>query len=265
MPQHDLFPNNQFAGNAATMRGGIGSHHSADAGTVEWLTPPALIDALGGADSFDLDPCSPESRPWPTARRHYTKSDNGLLLPWCGRVFLNPPYSTAELTRWMARMAEHNHGTALIFARTETEAFFSYVWERAAAVLFLRGRINFHHLDGARAKANSGAPLVLIAYGMDDADILACEPVEGQFVPLRIPRSVLGATIEAPTWRELVEQLLQRHRGPVPLSDLYRAAAAHPKAKGNRHYQEKIRQVLQQGTAFRRAGPGLWGLSDATA
>ncbi|MDG4853840.1 MULTISPECIES: hypothetical protein [unclassified Mesorhizobium] len=42
----------------------IGSHQSAAAGTDVWLTPPALLAALGGAESFDLDPCAPLDRPW---------------------------------------------------------------------------------------------------------------------------------------------------------------------------------------------------------
>ncbi|WP_280940170.1 hypothetical protein [Mesorhizobium sp. WSM1293] len=41
----------------------IGSHHSARAGTDVWLTPPAILAALGGAESFDLDPCAPLDRP----------------------------------------------------------------------------------------------------------------------------------------------------------------------------------------------------------
>lgn len=52
--------------------------------TNEWLTPPWLLDVLG---PFDLDPCSPIRRPWPTADMHYTAEDDGLSQPWHGRVF----------------------------------------------------------------------------------------------------------------------------------------------------------------------------------
>lgn len=137
---------------SAPLFAGIGGHQSARSRTDEWLTPPEVIAALGGADSFDLDPCSPIDRPWPTARRHLTIVDNGLIQPWDGRVFLNPPYSTSVIGQWLARMADHNRGIALIFARTETDAFFRNVWERASALLFMRGRINFHLVDGRRAR-----------------------------------------------------------------------------------------------------------------
>lgn len=174
-----------FAGFGNAAGRGIGGHHSASSATDEWLTPPAVIEALGGADSFDLDPCAPEPQPYPTAKQVYTARQNGLTLPWHGRVYLNPPYSPKLLQGFLARMVGHGRGTALIFARTETDAFFRFVWDEATAVLFLRGRLNFHHLDGTRAKANSGAPSVLIAYGMADADILAAGRIPGKFIQLR--------------------------------------------------------------------------------
>lgn len=165
---------------------GMGGHQSADMLKDEWLTPPEIIDALGGAYTFDLDPCSPINRPWPTARVHYTITDNGLTRPWTGRVWFNPPYGGPKIIGpWMRRIAEHGYGTALIFARTETDLFFETVWKRATAVLFLRGRLYFHHVDGKRADANAGAPSVLIAYGGQDAEILKSCKIAGQFVSLK--------------------------------------------------------------------------------
>ncbi len=237
---------------------GIGGHHSPRSTTDEWLTPPAVLDALGGWQSFGLDPCAPINRPWPTARHHYTVADNGLRRPWrgFGRIWLNPPYSTDALRRWLARMAEHNHGTALIFARTETETFFDYVWGQAAAVLFLKGRLNFHYLDGRRANKNSGAPSVLIAYGMDDADVLAGGAIAGQFVPLRIPRSVLVEAIGG-TWREMLAGWMQTQRGAVALSELYKLFARHPRTRSNPTWRATLRRTLQEGP-FRRVGRGVW-------
>lgn len=164
---------------------GMGSHQSASMLKDEWLTPPEIIEALGGPASFALDPCSPIVRPWPTAREHYTIVDNGLVKPWHGRVWFNPPYGGPKIVGpWMRRMAEHGEGTTLIFARTETELFFEQVWSKASALLFLRGRLYFHHVDGTRAGANAGAPSVLIAYGAKDAEILKACPLAGQFIAL---------------------------------------------------------------------------------
>lgn len=163
-------------------RRGMGGHQSPASDKDEWLTPPAILKALG---PFDLDPCAPVKRPWPMATEHYTIQDSGLLRRWRGRVWLNPPYGPPNVVRpWMNRMVEHNHGTALIFARTETDMFFETVWAHASALLFLRGRLFFHHVDGTVAEHNAGAPSVLCAYGQVDAEQLYVCGIPGQYIRL---------------------------------------------------------------------------------
>ncbi len=159
---------------------GMGGHHSARADKDEWLTPPELLRALG---DFDLDPCSPVNRPWPTAARHLTWQDNGLLVEWKGRVWCNPPYGR-EAGRWLARCAEHGNATALIFARTETADWQAHVWAKADAILFLFGRLHFHHVDGRRAAANSGAPSALISYNAENTRFLENSQLPGRLIRL---------------------------------------------------------------------------------
>jgi len=144
----------------------IGSHHSAKPKNDEWLTPQWVVESLG---PFDLDPCSPINRPWDTATKHFNLHDNGLMQPWDGFVWLNPPYGK-ETGAWLDKLALHGNGIALIFARTETDMFFSTVWSKATSVKFIKGRLFFHYVDGRKARANSGAPSVLVAYG-EEADI----------------------------------------------------------------------------------------------
>jgi hypothetical protein len=85
----------------------------------------------------------------------------------------------------MGRLATHGVGTALLAARTETATFFRAVWPCASALLFLRSRPHFHYPTGERAAANSGAPVVLIAYGEHDAAQLRACGLRGQFIRLR--------------------------------------------------------------------------------
>lgn len=160
----------------------IGAHQSANSRTTTWLTPPSLIEALG---PFDLDPCCPPGMPWRTAATMLTEDDDGLFTPWPddARVWLNPPYGTGEIEPWLEKMALHpGGGIALIFARTETAAFHNFVWPYAKALLFIAGRLHFHRADGSRAKANSGAPSVLIAYSPADAARLRASRIGGAFV-----------------------------------------------------------------------------------
>lgn len=165
---------------AGLERRGMASHERVGNGKDEWLTPQEIVQSLG---AFDLDPCSPIKRPWPTAGNHYTIADDGLKQKWFGRVWLNPPYGD-ETEKWMKRLAEHGNGIALIFARTETATWFEWVWPKATAVLFFRGRIAFCHVDGHRAQTSAGAPSALIAYGQHNADVLRASKIEGRYVAL---------------------------------------------------------------------------------
>jgi len=86
-------------------------------------------------------------------------------------------------------MVEHGNGIALVPARTETAMFFECVWGAADAVLFLKGRPHFYRTDGSRAPFNSGAPIVLIAYGLQN--VAALERSElGFVVPAARPNRI---------------------------------------------------------------------------
>ena len=141
----------------------------------QWLTPPALLKALG---PFDLDPCAPINRPWPMARNHYTILDDGLNQPWEGRVWLNPPYGK-EVFIWLEKMATHQGGgIALIFARTETIGFHKTVWAKAHSVYFLRGRLSFCFVTGEKA-GPANAPSCLVSYSEADTAKLASLEISG--------------------------------------------------------------------------------------
>lgn len=148
---------------------GLSAHQSARMKSATWLTPPEWIRALG---PFDTDPCCPPVMPWPTAFRMLSEAQDGLQAAWEGRVWLNPPFGQ-EWPAWVEKLADHGNGIALIPARTETEAFYRLVWNRAAAICFVKGRPHFHREDGTRASFNSGAPIALVAYGFDNVDALA--------------------------------------------------------------------------------------------
>lgn len=149
-------------------------------GKDEWLTPPGLIKSLG---DFDLDPCSPIIRPWDTAKNHFNINDNGLIKDWFGRVWCNPPYGK-HTDEWLEKAATYGNATCLVFARTETKMFFKCVWDKADAVLFIKGRLKFHHVDG-RQGDSAGAPSVLIAYGQNNVDMLKNCDIKGKFIQLR--------------------------------------------------------------------------------
>lgn len=175
-------------------RAGLGSHHATVGITDEWFTPPWVFDALGV--TFGLDPCAPPvpHALWLPVQARYTKADDGLVLPWAGRVWLNPPYGR-EIERWMRKLAAHGNGIALVPGRTDT-GWYHAVMPAAAAKVELKSRITFipgpgnPGADPERTNGNSGAPSILIAFGQWAADVILGADLVGICYRNRTPRPV---------------------------------------------------------------------------
>jgi hypothetical protein len=137
-------------------------HERPHGASVEWYTPPEVFQALG--ISFDLDPAAPVGGlPWVPARHFLSQADDGLIQPWTGRIWLNPPYGRG-VHRWLERLALHGDGLALVFARTDTR-WYQEIVRRATALCFIAGRLSFIGPDGSRV-GKAGAPSVLLAFGL---------------------------------------------------------------------------------------------------
>jgi hypothetical protein len=145
----------------------------------EWYTPPDLFDAL--RLTFALDPAAPAGGvPWIPARRHFCRDEDGLTQPWRGRVWLNPPYGR-QTGRWLARLADHGDGLALVFARTDT-AWFQRIAAEASALCFIGGRLRFHRPDGTPGDT-APSPSLLVAFGLPCALGLAEAGLGQTFMP----------------------------------------------------------------------------------
>lgn len=147
--------------------------------TDEWYTPREVVGALG---EFDLDPCTP-SRQFYTAKECYTKAEDGLKMPWHGRVWCNPPYSRKLIAPFIRKMAEHGNGVALIFNRMDIALWHEVIFPTATAMLVMRGRLKFFRSDGAQGDA-AGCGSVLVAWGEDNAETLRTSIIDGKFIRL---------------------------------------------------------------------------------
>lgn len=67
------------------------------------------------------------------------------------------------------------------------------------------------------------------------------------------------------SWRDLVFATIQHNGGQMSLPDLYDALKDSAKAKGNAHWQEKIRQTVQNIRNFVRMERGCYALAPAVA
>ena len=73
----------------------------------EWTTPKDLFDELNEEFHFTLDAASSHENA--LCEKHYTKEEDGLVQPWEGNVFCNPPYGN-EIGKWMRKAAETDEG-----------------------------------------------------------------------------------------------------------------------------------------------------------
>jgi len=146
-----------------------------------WLTPPAVVEALG---AFDLDPCGAPGHV--LAGRTYLQEngDDGLIDPWFGRVWLNPPYGRTMRT-WIERLVGHGTGTALIPVAAGTKLWQEVVFREASAIHFYRHRIKFLRRDGQDDAMVSPQASAIVAFGTDDADAVLTSGLPGVALDLR--------------------------------------------------------------------------------
>lgn len=144
-----------------------------------WLTPRWILQALG---PFDLDPCAAEECPtWTGCGRSFVKSTDGLIQPWQGRVFMNPPYS--DVAPWLLKHSLHGPGgVSLVPASVESRMWREFVWPRARGILLLSGRTRFSNPDGSVTTGRPLCSVALIGWGSYDAGVLACCQLAGVFL-----------------------------------------------------------------------------------
>lgn len=154
-----------------------GVHFSSE--SKEWYTPQPIIDrVLQTFDGvIDLDPCSNPgpARPVVPAARVYTAAENGLIQPWAGRVYMNPPYGRGKtgIEPWAHKFAlayeeeEMLAGIATVPARTDTDWWVQF---RDGLVCFVNGRIKFGVGEAATASEHGAPfPTAIVFLGNDEA------------------------------------------------------------------------------------------------
>lgn len=117
--------------------------------SVIWETPQDLFDKLNAEFHFDLDVCAlPENA---KCEKYYTPEDDGLLQPWNGICWCNPPYGRT-IGKWIQKAYETFAvgGTVVMLlpARTDTKWFHEYIYNKAE-IRFIKGRLKFGNSKNA--------------------------------------------------------------------------------------------------------------------
>jgi site-specific DNA-methyltransferase (adenine-specific) len=110
-----------------------------------WATPIEFFRQLDAEFNFNLDPCCfPHSA---RCDRYWTPQEDGLVQPWRGRVYCNPPYGR-QIARWFVKgRHEIAIGNAevvvyLVPSRTDTRWWHDHAMH-ATEQRFVRGRLKF--------------------------------------------------------------------------------------------------------------------------
>jgi ParB family chromosome partitioning protein len=132
-------------------------------GNNEWFTPPQYIEAAREVMvEIDLDPAThPVAQQTVRAISHYTAADNGLVQPWHGRVWLNPPYAAPLVGQFIAKLVEEvtarNVAQAIVLTHNYTDgAWFHHAESAADLLCFTRGRVKFVDPDGDECMPTQG-------------------------------------------------------------------------------------------------------------
>jgi phage N-6-adenine-methyltransferase len=125
---------------------------------VDWETPAELYAVLNAEFHFDLDPCANCQNA--KCARYFTENDDGLLQPWTGIVWVNPPYGRG-IAHWLDKaLLSANAGATvvcLVPARTDTRWWHRYCMS-SDEIRLLDRRLTF---AGADNKATFPAAIVV--------------------------------------------------------------------------------------------------------
>lgn len=132
-------------------------HVAFNSGNNEWYTPADIIESARKVlGTIDLDPASSGiANETVKADTFFTAEDDGLAHEWTGNIWLNPPYASGLIEKFIDKLLESKFNQAIVLVNNSTDTeWFMRLAKRATAVVFPKGRVKFYKPDGT-----VGAPL----------------------------------------------------------------------------------------------------------
>ena len=144
-----------------------------NSGNNEWYTPSEFIEAARlTMGSIDLDPASNDiANNVVKASEYFTIETDGLSCEWHGNIWLNPPYSSDLIGRFIMKLVDEreNYDQAVVLVNNATETeWFRKLITIADAVCFPKGRVKFYTPNGETGAPLQGQAVVYIGENVDE-------------------------------------------------------------------------------------------------
>jgi phage N-6-adenine-methyltransferase len=134
-----------------------------------WKTPDSLYNELNTEFNFDFDPC-------PLNIGVVTPDNDGLLVEWGLKNFVNPPYSLKLKTAFVKKAVEFKNKrrvcVLLLPVSTSTKLFHDIILPNANEIRFIKGRVKFEGI-------NTFGKMVSNKCGMHDSMIVVFDGRKG--------------------------------------------------------------------------------------
>lgn len=142
-------------------------HVSFNSGNNEWYTPAEFIEAAREAmGNIDVDPASNDiAQEVVKADTYYTAETNGLDKTWTGNVWMNPPYASELIGKFIDKLVfeKKNYEQAIVLVNNATETeWFNKIISIASVVCFPKSRVKFYMPDGKTGTPLQGQAVIYI-------------------------------------------------------------------------------------------------------
>ena len=121
-----------------------------------WATPKEFYDKLNVEFLFDFDPC-------PLNTNEITSDNDGLLIEWGKKNYINPPYNRklkeAFVIKAINESKKGNICVMLLPVSTSTKLFHNYILPNAKEIRFIKGRIKFIGINTKGELVNNKSPM----------------------------------------------------------------------------------------------------------
>jgi len=108
-----------------------------------WETPNEIFDELNKRFKFSLDVCANKKNA--KCKRYFNKKNDGLKQRWKGACWMNPPYDSGVIDKWMekAYLSSLQGATVVCLVPAATSTRWWHDYAMKGHIEFIKGKVRF--------------------------------------------------------------------------------------------------------------------------